>query len=76
MKAMRPVFSRLIGIDILYVISPGNHTGYVSLVDNGSNAKDDIVSGLPGFGGQGVLATYPMFIMVGCRICQKSGKAV
>lgn len=30
--------------------------GYISLVDNGSNAKDDTVSGLPGFGGQGVLA--------------------
>jgi len=30
--------------------------GYVSLVDTVDTAKDDTVSGLPGFGGQGVLA--------------------
>lgn len=30
--------------------------GYVSLVDSAETAKDDAVSGLPGFGGQGVLA--------------------
>ncbi len=37
-------------------LSDATIAGYVSLVDNGSNAKDDTVSGLPGFGGQGVLA--------------------
>ena len=37
-------------------LSDAKIAGYVSLVDNGSNAKDDTVSGLPGFGGQGVLA--------------------
>lgn len=30
--------------------------GYVSLVDTANTAKDDTISGLPGFGGQGVLA--------------------
>ncbi len=30
--------------------------GYVSLVDTNTTLKDDTVSGLPGFGGQGVLA--------------------
>ncbi|SFE07403.1 multicopper oxidase domain-containing protein [Nitrosomonas sp. Nm166] len=30
--------------------------GYVSLVESAESAKDDTVSGLPGFGGQGVLA--------------------
>ena len=37
-------------------LSDAKIAGYISLVDNGSNAKDDTVSGLPGFGGQGVLA--------------------
>lgn len=37
-------------------LSDAKIAGYVSLVDNGNNAKDDTVSGLPGFGGQGVLA--------------------
>lgn len=30
--------------------------GYVSLVDTVNTAKDDSISDLPGFGGQGVLA--------------------
>lgn len=37
-------------------ISDAAIAGYVSLVDTASTAKDDMVSGLPGFGGQGVLA--------------------
>ncbi|SNX60439.1 DNA-binding beta-propeller fold protein YncE [Nitrosomonas ureae] len=37
-------------------ISKAEIAGYVSLVDNAGTAKDDMVSGLPGFGGQGVLA--------------------
>ncbi len=37
-------------------ISDVKIAGYIALVDNGNNAKDDTVSGLPGFGGQGVLA--------------------
>lgn len=37
-------------------ISDAHIAGYVSLVDTPSTAKDDTVSSLPGFGGQGVLA--------------------
>ncbi|WP_244071338.1 multicopper oxidase domain-containing protein [Nitrosomonas sp. PY1] len=37
-------------------ISDAKIAGYVSLVDTASTAKDDSISGLPGFGGQGVLA--------------------
>lgn len=37
-------------------LSKAKIAGYVSLVDTASTAKDDTVSGLPGFGGQGVLA--------------------
>ncbi|MCE7915434.1 MAG: copper oxidase [Nitrosomonas sp. PRO4] len=37
-------------------LSEAKIAGYVSLVDTPSTAKDDTVSGLPGFGGQGVLA--------------------
>ncbi len=37
-------------------ISDVKIAGYVSLVDDVNTAKDDTVSGLPGFGGQGVLA--------------------
>ncbi len=35
--------------------------GYVSLVDSVDTAKDDTVIGLPGFGGQGVLAVPNVF---------------
>ena len=37
-------------------LSEAKIAGYVSLVDTPSTAKDDTVSSLPGFGGQGVLA--------------------
>jgi len=37
-------------------LSDATIAGYVSLVDTTSTAKDDTVSSLPGFGGQGVLA--------------------
>lgn len=37
-------------------LSDATIAGYVSLVDGVDTAKDDTVSGLPGFGGQGVLA--------------------
>ena len=37
-------------------ISKAKIAGYVSLVDTVNTAKDDSISGLPGFGGQGVLA--------------------
>ena len=37
-------------------IADAGIAGYVSLVDTASTAKDDTVNGLPGFGGQGVLA--------------------
>jgi plastocyanin len=37
-------------------ISKAKIAGYVSLVDTVNTAKDDSINGLPGFGGQGVLA--------------------
>lgn len=37
-------------------INDAEIAGYISLVDDINTAKDDTVSGLPGFGGQGVLA--------------------